>query len=363
MKKPAKYSLIPFFALLQILYCTSLFASDTTKTWSSLVKDFSKKELKVEWISQPPDSNNVKEFEIIDVRPDSTHLGMFSTNGYLSKSTILNFRDGFSLEQVLKTKLLKKSDTGTEVLMIIKDFWMTDVKTKRIENNELGRQEFQTSKVVFHLDLFVKQEEQYYPLIRIDTVIWSNKNISTSADKLVESALVVINEKIIIAFQSSSYQNRTAQTRQTILTNYNKYDPLKIIKENTPQKGIYYTYDQFKKNRPTTENFKINIDKYQLATLFLVNNKGEETYKRDIWGLYDGSNFYIMQDGMLFRLYQEGKAFYWLGLKEYDQRSIVAPAAVPLGGGWAAVGFEKVGSTVKVKLSPKLLDINTGKEY
>ena len=66
---------------------------------------------------------------------------------------------------------------------------------------------------------------------------------------------------------------------------------------------------------------------------------------------------------MLFKLYKNGNAYYWFGLKEYDQRTFGAPAAVPLGGGWAAVGLEAVGSSVNIKLSPKLLNLKTGKEY
>ncbi len=52
-----------------------------------------------------------------------------------------------------------------------------------------------------------------------------------------------------------------------------------------------------------------------------------------------------------------------MGLKSYDLKTQGAPLAYPLAGGWYRYGIEQISTTMKIRLTPSLLNLETGKEY
>ena len=69
-----------------------------------------------------------------------------------------------------------------------------------------------------------------------------------------------------------------------------------------------------------------------------------------------------MQDGLLFKLYKEGNAFYWMGAKEIYSRQRGVPVAIPMGGG-ILYGMEATSAAMGIRFTPLLLNIDTGEEY
>jgi hypothetical protein len=126
---------------------------------------------------------------------------------------------------------------------------------------------------------------------------------------------------------------------------------------------VYQTYGDFKNNKPSTTSFRMLASKNEPPLLYLVDEKGNEQLTRGVWGVNDGKNTYIMQGGRLFHLYKDGGAFFWVGLKEVKSKTVRVPAGTPLGGGWALVGLEGIATIVKFRLTPYLLNLETGEAY
>ncbi len=163
--------------------------------------------------------------------------------------------------------------------------------------------------------------------------------------------------------KEKNYTTRRKEEKQVILNHYTGNLSRFGFQNNLPKKGLYNSFEQFKRNKPTVENFLIRDNNNEPSTLFSVDDMGNQTLERNAWGFCDGKDMYILENSLLFKLFRNENAFYWLVLKSYDQKTYGAPAAVPLGGGWAAVGLEKVASDVKIRLIPKLLNLTTGEEY
>lgn len=65
----------------------------------------------------------------------------------------------------------------------------------------------------------------------------------------------------------------------------------------------------------------------------------------------------------MFPIYRFNNGIYWTGLENYDLKTQAAPIGFALGGGWYAYGLEAVGTTMKIRVTPYLLNVETGKEY
>ena len=360
----------PLFPTLKLIFCTFLllasnilFASntDSIKTWDALLKTFKTEKLSLSFVNPHIDTTVVNQVEIMDFRPDTNHVGMF-VNSFSNPVKIV-FANGSTLSQVIEDKLSNINNQGCSVLLIVKDLWMLNIKQNLLDSLDYKSIKFASSKLVLNIDVFLKENDQYYPLVRVDTTLWDKKVITTSSRTLFEIALEEIHLKIKEAYTKALYTKRKKENKSTIVDFYTTRLISKPFNAQPLKKGIFLSFEQFKKNETVDLNFEIRLVKDQPATLFLVDSKGNYALERKVWGVFDGKDSYIMDDDLLFKLYKSTQACYWIGFKEYDRKTYVAPAAVPLGGGWTAVGLDRVAPSTKIKLTPKLLNMITGKEY
>lgn len=345
-----------------LLASNTLFAADTdsSKTWDMLLKTFKTEKLSLTFVNPLIETTLINEVEVIDVRPDTSNIGMFANS--FSNPVKMVFADGSGLKDVIEKKLSSSSLSGCSVMIVVKDFWMLNL-TKSIDSIEDNRIKFAYSKLVLKADVFIKENDLYYPLARLDTTFYDKRVITTSSRTLMKNALEEIHSKIKDAYTKALYIKRKNEKKSTIVDFYSSRLAYKSLDFPPLKKGIFLSFEQFKKNATVEANFEIRQFKDEPPTLFLIDNKGNYTLERKVWGVFDGKDTYIMDEDFLFKLYQTEKACYWIGFKAYNRRTIVAPAAVPLGGGWTAIGLDNIAPVVNLKLVPKLLNMNTGKEY
>jgi hypothetical protein len=136
------------------------------------------------------------------------------------------------------------------------------------------------------------------------------------------------------------------------------------LTDSVLKKGIYYTWEQFRKSQPVDKVFLIKPNnKKEPPSLFIKDEAGNEILTRNVFAVSDGKRLYKLHQGFLFPVYKNKNSIYWNGLEKFDLRTKGAPAGFPLAAGWGVVGLEPVASVMKIRVTPYLLNIETGEEY
>lgn len=355
--------MLRLLALLLILPLMQLHAADSTSTsaWNDVIKTLKKREISPASIKLYNDKV-LNSLDVLDVRSDTTRIGMFSDFNY--KPNEIVFENYETLSDVIHVKLAGKNNLGYNVLMVVQDFWLTEIRAEKyIAKDNQQKPEVHTSKIVCKLDVFIQYENAYVPLTRIDTTLWDKKALVSSCKSLMADAFTIVNEKIKIAINDNKFLKRRKATKEEICNAYQQRFSYPAFKDGCAKKGLYTSLEEFKNNHPYAENFVIKAHTKEPPSLYIVDEKGNETITRNVWGVSDGRNMYIMQKGMLFRLYKNDNAFYWLGLKYFDLRMYDTPPAT-INYADAKAGMEEpVANNVKIRLTPYLLHPETGKGY
>jgi hypothetical protein len=212
------------------------------------------------------------------------------------------------------------------------------------------------------VDVFIKDKYSYYPLTRIDTVLWNKRSLAFCSAKLLSDLLNCADEKITDAITNNNFIKRNKYSKDDIVSSYNKRYAYPIFEGAVAKRGVYTSLEEFKYNRPSGDRFIIKSTSKEVASLYVVDDMKNEIPTRKVWGVCDGKNMYIMQKGMLFKLYKHGNAFYWLGVKYPDQRMFETPLA-EIQTGTEVEPDNVVVTSAKVRLTPFLLRPETGQSY
>jgi hypothetical protein len=347
--------------LLFILSQADLIAADSTSTWNDVIKTFKRREITAGDIKPSIAKKTLQHIDVIDMRSDTSRIGMFSDFNYKPNEFVVE--KSKTLGNMFENELADRENDGYSVLLVVQDFWLNEIRAQKIDKENQAKPEVHTSKVVCKMDVFIQDKNGYFPLTRIDTTVWNKKAVVLSYKNLLTGVFTIVNAKIETAVTHSNYQNKRKTNKEEIYAAYKQRFSYPAFACPCPKKGLYTSLEEFKNNMPYAENFIIKPNKKEPPSLYIVDNKGNETITRNVWGVSDGKNMYIMQKGMLFKLYKNDNAFYWMGVKYFDLRMHETPAAAPLGVG-AEVGMEEpVATNVKIRLTPYLLHPETGEGY
>jgi hypothetical protein len=337
----------------------AVLASDSTRQKQTFQQKLDSEEISFDRIKVAFKNTRVKSAEFFDARADTARIGMYTSR---PKSTQIVIKGGGSLGEAMSKRFA--APTGIDILIVAKEFWITDYVYVFDAAKGINPRYVQpVSKMIANLDVFEKKGEQFIPLCRVDTVFLSTSFVPKVAPRMLTATLELIYSSIDDALTKNVYAKRKPFDRATVYANYSKRFEVPVVSNPELYKGVFDTYEQFKQNTPGSQSFTIKFNKNEPHALYMKDDKGNEFLKRKVWGVCDGENVYVMQEGMLFQLYKQDKAFYWFGAKDIRTRSYGAPAAVPLGGGWFAVGLEDVANDVKIIKGPYLLNIETGEPY
>lgn len=136
------------------------------------------------------------------------------------------------------------------------------------------------------------------------------------------------------------------------------------ILTETPQKGLYLSFEEFKNNTPSVTNYKVSPDK-KTDDVYSIDEKGKETLLRNVYGYSDGKNIYLKSAGNFFKLYRSNNAFNLYGAKSLKKsRQYFTPEKM-LTLGLNPDTFSKNNTKVNynLKLNPYQVDLETGIIY
>lgn len=237
---------------------------------------------------------NFNIIDVIDARPDTTFIGIFST--------------GFSGSRKEKVVLIPSLSQGLKEY-IRKSFIMLPTQNSIIiQINQLTLDEYTTyhngkrvhATLKAHLSFFKKDNGDYYKIGETDYAFDKKglggkgkhlKNISELIDRVIQDRIdkgLGINED-----QRISGENP-----------YSKQSPV-ILQADQLKRGVYMTFNDFKRNEPSFEDIEIKSSPDSTFSLFYSNNDGirtEVTANTKVWGFCDGKVAYLKQHGYYFDL-------------------------------------------------------------
>ncbi|PZR28222.1 MAG: hypothetical protein DI535_07400 [Citrobacter freundii] len=300
--------------------------------------------------------------EVHDIRFDTTYIGLANrTHG--QPQFIRLSSGGKELSDQFNSCI--RADAGAAVLhCFIRKLFLTDhISVKKSEEVRMASPDFdknEMSGVFLTVDFYEQRGEVYQPLFRFDTTVASYIRINKKGYGYLEEAIRAAISKAGRQDWNRIREKAPKLTRSHIDSVHALRLALPVL-NTSPVKGIFYTFNDFKQNTPSTQEFTVDRGK-KGDFLYLKNAKQEEILQKDIWGYCDGKDSYIYSAGNFFKLHRTGNGFTLYGAKELTGDKRWNPTAAPVQGGGVYVGSSP--KTVYI-LEKQLfqLDMESGKIY
>jgi hypothetical protein len=97
------------------------------------------------------------------------------------------------------------------------------------------------------------------------------------------------------------------------------YRSIPILKE-TPRKGVYLTFNQFKNNQPAFADFDVSLSENADA-IFVKGKILQDSAIIDAWGFSDGKNTYIRVNSNFFLLLKAADNFEFYSFEEIKKHT------------------------------------------
>ncbi len=279
-------------------------------------------------------------FEVIDDRPDTTRIGVHGNlpmNSHeFDRQLIFPNPAPLELTRYLNRYFVHPDAPDTAVI-VLRQLWLSDTDPyfpgadpyrPASQGQSAG-----TPHIRLKVEVYARRDNRYLPLVRVDTlqttanVTYSNvkctyigweKELVVMLEELTENAaLAVARKESAGKWISWEDIHRFNQSRFTI----------PIFNSPIPSRGVYASFEEFRDNAPTIKDFEIKKGNGGLA-IYLKGGDGTSYYTHNAWGYCDGSQFFLMRDGLLKPLRKAGNSFCFYGI-EPDE---LAPAPGTFGG-------------------------------
>jgi hypothetical protein len=247
--------------------------------------------------------------EVIDNRYDTTHLGFVQKGAFNRKEALI-------LSQPLKneigatvTKMIDGANKQEGTLLInIRRFYVSELTLAMSESGTFG----------LKAEFYLKRDSGYKRMFTIDS-----NTVVSGLD--VTKKLLDTTPETFGAFiqQAASFDPAQCDTRL-----YTAYDiqhieelekrEIPVYNVDIPKKGMYATYEDFKNNRPSSENVLVENRKgfsrpfiYELKE---NGKKGREILRKYYYAVCDGEKMFISRPNTLYQLTKTNGEFYFTGL-------------------------------------------------
>ncbi|HMH33900.1 MAG TPA: hypothetical protein VK543_12765 [Puia sp.] len=309
-----KYALLVFFC--SLVFCSRAMDKDTT---GNFFLGFSKKVISLSKESNPRNSLFPGYFEVVDVRPDTARIGLY-TDWFLNIKRQTLFPEPVSKAISYYLNRFSSKNAGNDTFrVVIKKLWISDLVIGHEEEIEDPEQYLRKSQMRLKAEIYLKSNDRYFALIRFDTLAQFTKNAffdeSNEMAKVLDSMMASISH-IDINWKRSSkkalYWSEIDEYNRSVFE-YN------IFKDSIFNPGVYQKFDEFRNNAPSSIGYEL-VKKNKGFLLYLRDKKGLTYYTRDVWGICQGKDIYVMVEGMLYKASKEGNALYLLGSKQIEMK-------------------------------------------
>jgi len=292
---------------------------------------------------------------IIDARPDTIKLGYLYASARQEKLIVCTQKN---ISQIMSAFLTDNfiapgASREDKILGCIRKFWISDVG-------------IDTSNYVLSLkvEYYLNRGACFYPFYRFDSSIvltgmaetWGssiNKAISASVRKLFQVDRINI------------HQLQCYSLRQIDSFNYAAIN-IAILRNMHIQRGVYFSFNHFKRNKPWYPNFEIGSDN-ESDVIYVKGKNLKDSAINDAWGFSDGSSLFIRYGDNFYPLYRTGDNFeFFAKNKPQPEPRLDIPSSIrtePLNT-LGAIAIQKIINRSKTEilgLTLYLLDMESGK--
>lgn len=311
-----------------------------------------------------------KSLKILDYRNDTSISGFDEYyNPVNFKTGYLTFENGFAeaASKYLKTFITYDSTASKHLLMVIRKFWFSE----HIENDSIYDKDERLQKPLLPgikavFEFYSVQDGFYSPLKRFDTTIIKSKELSVIATDITKQSLTASIKSVVKLVANEKKNPVRKLSFQQVDSFSNTFKNMGILQTPNYIKGVYLSYDEFKKNNPSVKNYELRKTP-KAHVLFVKDDNGNEYPIRKIWGFCDGTTVYIKSADMYFKLEKNNNNFYAKAIKALTKRSTINLAdlagAVAIGAIGGQTPFVGSGTKEKVELQLMQLDLETGILY
>ena len=109
----------------------------------------------------------------------------------------------------------------------------------------------------------------------------------------------------------ATLQKRKDFSRAEIDSAYKSRYEIPVLKTSFLRKGVFFTFDEFKENKPSLQDFEIRSS--ELTDELYVKNKKDDELLINYWGYCDGKDYYIHAGLNCFKLVRQNNTWDFYG--------------------------------------------------
>lgn len=242
----------------------------------------------------------------LDARADTSALGFYTI--YADSFSRYTFKNGFvnELEKYFSNNfnLSVDNNDSTGLLVAIKKFWISNHAK---DSTSFPKKE---DKRIMMLDAEIYKHDAngYAAFFKTDTIFENINSVAKAAD-ICTSALSSLLKKCIDLRTQVSLKTKRNFSLNEIKEHLDNRFAIPALKDTGKLTGIYYTFSDFKNNKPVLQKF-IPGESGAFDEVFVIDDKGEKTLIRNFWGLCNGKDAFVNYHKNLFPIIRSGNAFY-----------------------------------------------------
>jgi hypothetical protein len=343
-----------------LIFCSYSFSQQVADTENALQKMLFEKLEKKEKQGMLKQSLPFKDIDVLDVRPDTSFIGFYERSS--GRTFKLNFVNGLSdrIKNYLHNNhIFNTSDIEAPKLVLsIKRFWVTP----EVDTIVVGNRNKSVAAIMVKIEVYANFANEYKPMVRIEFDHLLPNTSKNTIEEHSDSALKKVVDEIVSHSEKLTRGGKLLSLNQIEAFNRQQFQ-VPILTDLTLQKGVYNTFEEFRKNNPAYKNYELK-DGSLGDMIYVKDGDGKEHPTRNVWGYCDGENAYIKLSDNYFKMHRSGNAFNMFAAKEMKRkRSVKAENMLLLGLAGGGLGRQNQRTTFRLVIKPYQLDLETGEVF
>ena len=308
-------------------------------------------------------SRNIRSLRVIDLRDDTSSLGYYVTK--VSKKIMRLTFDSTTdcvLENWISNYLkIDKGNVGDKLNVCLKKLRLSNEATLRVfENGHEGQPQNGWDKgILIKMEFYLDKGQFYYPLYRYDSLMNIDGKLPDDAADFLTKGFISAFAKLLRLNLESIPESIRKLTLEDIVAQNIKEATAPVLIETAYKKGVYKTFEEFKLNAPSVNEFEYKKGKF--GDMLYVKEGDKEFPDRSAWGFCDGKNLFINSSDIFSELIRDGNTFYFRGIKSITKRVMHNPMKTSLFNIVTNTGEKR--SVYSVNKKYYQIDMETGEVY
>ncbi len=325
---------------------------------------------------------------VIDARFDTTAVGFIKSHfPFPAKKMAFPAGTANGIEKYVAANytFVQKTDSSQQLVVLLEKLWITssylpdkkehgDLPAENEITIDISKNKGNRDRPAIKTGLIIKanvlsfKNGLYHPMYHVDTINISNASFinDEEAERLLEESVDNLLAKIADKNETELKISRKELSVIEITNYVNQKFTIPAITTALFTKGVYKTFDEFKNNHPSINNFTTGKNSKITDAMYVKDNTGNDYLLRDFWGYSDGKKFYINTGDNFFRLFKQGNSFVFYGFTSIIKKVYLHLERIPLGTsplGLANGVMSAQDTKYKGIKTPLEVDMETGEAY